>query len=83
MLYDRECKEGGGNVVNERPIEQLVEITDEHMRALPFGCTSLTPELEQRFADIAGPLSKEDWKRLHAFFVIRHMPEYTKEILSS
>ena len=66
-----------------RKIRDLAKLTDELMLALPAGLTTLTPALEQRFDEIVGPLSKEDWVRLWAVFVPRHMPDHAKRILAS
>ena len=44
-----------------RSIEELVEFSDELMMALPFGVSSLTPDLERRFAEKVASLTDEDW----------------------
>jgi hypothetical protein len=69
--------------VTEKSIDELVNMADELMRALPLGAASVTPALEQKFLDIVGSLSREDWGRLWAVFVLRYMPDYAKEILAS
>ena len=66
----------------KKTLEELEQITDELMRALPPGVASLTPELEQRFANIVGPLFEDDWKRLYATFVFRCMTECATEVMT-
>ena len=66
-----------------RSIEELVEFSDELMMALPFGVSSLTPDLERRFAEKVASLTDEDWHRLWAVFGLWHMPEYAEELLAS
>jgi hypothetical protein len=68
-----------------KTIEELVKIADRLMLACPRRIGDerpLTAEEDAQLAEIAGPLTEEDFKRLYTVFLVRHMPAEAKAILS-